>query len=607
MEQRDQSANIPAATRSSATVAVDNVIRRALRVSNPDNAEDVARALLDRYQGDAAAITRESKGEAVVRLPAPIIDTVANTASRAEVLQAREDLDRDLDALVHESQLKDIESELRGWSVAIRSAATAGVSAAGMALDPHERDRAFAARRTLSDYARLARYMAALTSCVSGLFCRLAQSCDVMGHVILVLAGDALAAGGVTRTALVMQTPASDLQMRREAVLAALRNLTGSVQVALAPNDWPRGLTVLGQLHRELERNGAADLRTFLDEGYIGNVFDELIALAANSSSEGLRALGASSVVIVSRLERFVRIASRIAQPSSPPLATFLAAISHFIQSFSAARSGYRLAFVARPPLLFYGLYGIRGADDGTRRLLAIIAHRGRIAELVDCLCCECREGAAEALAVLCKVIYDIDHAIDLMIQGTDHRGRGQAEQRAAAYSLIVGSALNNATIANLVDSINGLRQELDNLLGQLFWDELIPPVNENAAPPVTEDHVLAIINRLHGVLCAQRSSEARWRQLVENMSPICRQDQVQGGGNARNLTPGELIDALINDTMLRLRNAARNALGQGDYDLPDCDTAEAMIPPHMETSLDGLINDIFPDGEGRSELFGRN
>ena len=117
MEQRDQSANIPAATRSSATVAVDNVIRRALRVSNPDNAEDVARALLDRYQGDAAAITRESKGEAVVRLPAPIIDTVANTASRAEVLQAREDLDRDLDALVHESQLKDIESELRGWSV----------------------------------------------------------------------------------------------------------------------------------------------------------------------------------------------------------------------------------------------------------------------------------------------------------------------------------------------------------------------------------------------------------------------------------------------------------------------------------------------------------
>lgn len=603
MEKQNQTTKVANTARSSATVAVDNLIRRSLRVSDPNNPGQLANALLERYQGDAAALTREARGEAVVRIAAPIIDAAPDTAGGAEVRQAREDLDRDLDALVHESQLKDIEAELRGWATAIRAAATAGISAARLALDPNERNRAYAARRTLSDYARLARYMAALTGCVSGLFCRLAQSCDVMGHIILVLAGDALAAGGVTRTSLVLQTPASDLQVRREAVLAALRNLTGSVQQAHAPNEWPRGLTALRQLEHELDANGASDLKALLDESYLSNVFDELIAMAANMSSDGIRALGASSVVLVARLERFIRVTQQIAQPSSPQLATFNAALAHFIQSFSAARSGYRLTFVARPPLLFYGLYGNRGADDATRRLLRIIAHRGRIAELVDCLCCECREGSAEALAVLCKIIYDIDHAIDLLIQGTDHAGRGQAEQRAAAYGFVIAAVLGNQTISPLVDSVTGLRAELDGTRDDLMWNDLISG---------TEEQALAVINRLHSVLCGQQASEARWRQLVENMAPICHQERILAGDTDTDIldpSPGGLIDTLLVDALARLQRAAVDALpppetGDDPFVLPPCVVANPRIPPHHETSLDGLVNDIFADGTDRNELY---
>ena len=40
---------------------------------------------------------------------------------------------------------------------------------------------------------------------------------------------------------------------------------------------------------------------------------------------------------------------------------------------------------IARPPILFYGLYGNAG-DDSDRRLLQIIINRGLLADQLDCL-----------------------------------------------------------------------------------------------------------------------------------------------------------------------------------------------------------------------------
>ena len=97
-----------------------------------------------------------------------------------EIRQATDDLERNLGALVSDIQLKDIAPELRGLSNSVRDAAAMGLAAARLALDPAQRDRAFAARRTLGDYARLTRLLGSVSSLRDGaLLPRVAEH----GHV----------------------------------------------------------------------------------------------------------------------------------------------------------------------------------------------------------------------------------------------------------------------------------------------------------------------------------------------------------------------------------------------------------------------------------------
>ena len=57
-------------------------------------------------------------------------------------------------------------------------------------------------------------------------------------------------------------------------------------------------------------------------------------------------------------------------KPGSRLLAAFLEAIHLFVDGFQGSGSGYRLLFIARPPAVFYGLYGIGGPDKPTERLI---------------------------------------------------------------------------------------------------------------------------------------------------------------------------------------------------------------------------------------------
>ena len=580
-------ATSPLATRSAATVTVDNLIRRALRVSDPTDPGQLARALLDRYKGDADQLARERTGSPLLtRDQAP--PALLQTGERPELAEARADLDRDLDALVSDSKLKDIAPEMRGWSTAIRAAATSGLVAARLALDPAQRDRALAARRTLSDYSRLARYMAALAVQEPGLFCSLAQSCDIMGHLILVLAGEALAEAGVTRTSVILQAPGSDLQIRREAALGALRGLTGAAREAQAPNEWPRALTALRQLHRELTDSGASDLRAFLDESYLGGVFDEMIALTAGGRASQMRALGATSVVTVAQLERFLMVCQTIARPESPQLATFLNAIQYFVQAFSATRAGYRLVYVARPPLLFYGLYGTGGPDVATARLMRLIALRGEIAERLDCLCCGCDDGHAVGLVIGGKALYDIDRGIDLLAMGVDPAGRGSAELRAVGLGYVVRAAARPGAGPRLPKALAGLLGTLDGE-DLLVWDDLFTSLTENEATLRADS-----VNR---VLCAQKVAEARWRDLVASMSSICRQKRILG----ISAQPGvSAIDRLLGDATTQL--GADLAALFPNATLAPCPEIEIRIPQHFETAFEGLVEDVTLTSDGRSE-----
>src|SRR3712207_9388377 len=97
--------------RSPAAAAVDNVLRRTLKVRDPSNPDEVARALLDRYRDQAGALENERTGLPVVLRPEPRPATVTTgpTASfSVEIQQAYDDLERDLDSLIRHWQLKDI-------------------------------------------------------------------------------------------------------------------------------------------------------------------------------------------------------------------------------------------------------------------------------------------------------------------------------------------------------------------------------------------------------------------------------------------------------------------------------------------------------------------
>ncbi|TPE53249.1 hypothetical protein [Amaricoccus solimangrovi] len=570
-----------AALRSPGTVVVDNVIRRSLRVADPTDPRQLARALLDRFAGDAEAIRRERAGTPIQIRTAPPPVIAEAGAGRAELAEAQSDLDCDLDALVNESQIKDIQPELRGWASAIRAAARDGVAYARLALGAAERDRAFAARRALTDYARLSRYLAALTGCVPGLFCRLAQSCDNMGALILVTAGEALAAGGVTSTSVILQSASSELQVRRETVLSALRALQGSAREVSGQRDWPRGVVALRQLHRALEDTGATDLRAYLDEGYLANVFDEMIALVSGRDAEGMRALGATSVVTVAQLERFLRVANGVASPESPPLTSFLAAIQYFIDAFGAARSGHRLVFIARPPLLFYGLYGMSRPDGVTELLLEIIQQRGRFAEALDCFCCCCcDEDAARILVIGGKALYDIDRAIDLLAQAPS--GFTDALLTALAYGFVVRAVRDALKVPSggkqpplsLVGPLNRMRAAAST-----FFQSLPPTLRQPGADELNR-RALAV----HAVLCAQIATERSWIDLVTNMSAKCNHDLLgRRGSEAATVT---LLNKAIDD----LKQVTRGTT------YPPCGSVSITIPRDDDVSLEDIAAKLAPD-----------
>ena len=165
----------------------------------------------------------------------------APTSSQTELQQALDDVERDLRELTTNNLLKDITPELEGWAAAVRSAITEGVTAGRFALAPRQRDKASAIRRQIGEYARMARLVGALTPTLSPVYRKFAQSLDEVAAVLLVLMGEALANLGFSGGRFLLQVPYTELQVRREAAVHALRNLVGATQDAYGPNDWPRG------------------------------------------------------------------------------------------------------------------------------------------------------------------------------------------------------------------------------------------------------------------------------------------------------------------------------------------------------------------------------
>ena len=564
-------------------LALDNLIRRELKVGDPSDPMQVAQALLTRYQNDprARAIAQEAQGlPFLLSAAAPASVVQAPTSSTAEWDQAASDVNRDLRELTTSALLKDITPELQGWAQAVRSAMSEGVNAARFSLDPRQRDKTFAIRRQLGDYARMARLVGALNPPVNMYYRSFAQSLDEVAAVFLVMMGEALANVGFAGGRYLLQAPYSELQVRRDAAIHALRNLVGATQEAFGPNDWPRGLDAYRRLFVTLDAQGQGDLRALLVENELARTMDELIERAAQGTVEGLRALGSTAQLDLERFRRLVAIGRRAVSPESPPLTSYLEALQLFADTFDPS-GGFRLLRIARPPILFYGLYGVDPLQKADRRLTQLLIQRGVLAGQLDCLmACQCDDATTLCQIALDKVLYDVDRAIDLYAVGL--QDLGSPECRASAYSYVIDAALaipcgDQPPTNTTLNTIRGQLRPVDDIRGNSLgdWDVGLAGFAAACTPALRVQE-----------LCIQRDVEARWENLVRTMAPNCLEISRVFGANGR-IT--QVIEGAIN-----------RVLGQPDGTRVDCGRFEPSIPPHYETSLQSIADDVTRDGDGR-------
>lgn len=505
--------------RSKAAVTVDDLVRRYLRVSDPRDPEAVSQALRERYADEQQALDQEAAGLPFFKVTRIDTRCPSDSSTSVEMRQAKEDVSRDLDALVGNALLKDIHPELRGWSQHIRQSVMDGINAARFALDPWQRDQAMATRRLLGDYARIARFVGALTPGMNSAYRSLARSLDEVAASILVTIGEAIAQAGYGGGRFLLQAPASELQARRDAVINALRNLMGSRYATLGQDEWAYGQHALRQVAKYLDEGGLTDLRALFQENHVARVLDELVHWTTRGSAEDLRALGATAHLTLGRFRRLILVSKNIPSPPAPPFAAYLDTIHSFLDAFSSG-AGYRLLYLARPAIAHYGLYGAGGPDTGTRRMLNLTALRGVLAQALDCyMGCDCGSSQVRCQVLLDKLLFDLDRAIDLYAMGTDPEGNGAAEQRAAAYGVVVecflegfigkkdgGALKKGCTVGQGKGSLKCNLEEIEKLLLYRTLSEY----------PGTA------LERMHQELCIQRDGEAEWESLLHTLAPGC-------------------------------------------------------------------------------------
>jgi hypothetical protein len=631
-------------------LAFDNLVRRELKIADPGNAQEVAEALLKRYKDDprANAIQQEALGLPFLQAytSTPVVQVVP-TASDKEWQQAVDDTERDLRELTTNTLLKDVMPELTGWTQAIRSVLGEVEGSARFALDPRQRDKTLSLRRQLSDYARFARLVGVLTPDANAVYRQLGMSLDEAAAVAMVRVGEALANAGFSGNYLI-QTPYAELQQRRDAVVYALRGLSGATQEAFAPGEWPRGLNAYRKLYEALEEQGQGELRSLLVENELSRVMDDIIQRAGNGTAEGLRAAGATAEMDMLRFRRLIATARNIVRPESPPLTTFLEALQLFADGFSPS-GGSRLLRIARPPILLYGIYGSQGVGGSDARLLRLVSLRNQLADQLDCLDCGCDSGVLRAALDL--GLHGVDRAIDLYAGGREDFGNSECRASAFAYVLMAilehvssnalrdvreldkrgravkaailaefqnprqrqaaqsrwrstaqristllrvmdASQCNGATSVASLDRVTKVLRQLIVVLAPFLDAAGLPPADwDTTQEQFLDDPFVQMRER---ELRLQRSIEKGWPALVASLAPGCAGDELIVG-------PAGVLESIVDRARcLNDKGAVLDTNLEFQVQAPAIIENPSSLPPDLATSSDGFINDIFNDGEGR-------
>jgi hypothetical protein len=253
--------------------------------------------------------------------------------------------------------------------------------------------------------------------------------------------GESLASVGFASGYYLLQVPLAELQQRRDSVIFALRNFMGGAQQAYGPDDWPRGIDAYRRLYNWLEQQGQGDLRSLLIENEIAQSMDALISRAQNGTAEGLRALGVTAQLDIERFRRMAIVAPGAMYRNghydrSPPLEAYLQALELFADTFRPA-GGLRLMRIARPAILFYGIYNPNVLEDD-RDLVELVMIRGNLATILDSLFPAAGARSVDPQVLLDMVLLELDRGIDLLALDANPKERGPTVRRAVAYCMII-------------------------------------------------------------------------------------------------------------------------------------------------------------------------
>jgi len=533
---------------AASTLALDNMLRNQLRVSDPRNAKDVAEGLLSYYQDlpQAAGIRQEALG--LPFLPARAMNTpmaaATPTSSDAEYGIANGDVEKALQDLSNNPLTNDITPEMQGWGDSVRTAIVQGHAAAGHGLDPAQRDKVMSVRRQLGEYARMARFVGSLSPGMTQNYRRLGRALDEVSAVLLVMLGESLASVGFASGYYLLQVPLQELQQRRDAVIYALRNFNGGAQQSYGPDDWPRGIDAYRRVYTWLEEQGQGDLRSLLLENEVARTMDTLISRAQNGTPEGLRALGVTAQLDIERFRRMVIVAPGAMAlenghfDRSPPLEAYLQALALFSETFKSA-GGLRLLRIARPPILLYGLYNVNQLEDDNA-LFDLISVRGTLATIFDGLFPSNSSRGVQPQILLDMLLLQLDRGVDLLALSSSTAESRRTESRALAFWAIV-AVIRGLLGGTYVGTGSG---PIDMLIRDhphgMFAQDVTSISNDYLNAATNVPGLMRAFNRYTGIpltavpsalhprqraavaeeLRVQSSLEDRWENLVRTVAP---------------------------------------------------------------------------------------
>lgn len=608
----------PAQDSRQTALAIDNLLRRELKVGDPRDPAQLARALRERYQGNRRADAIDGEARGLPFLQTPLQRPLSEPAPAAldqDLAEVRTRIRDDLAGLIADPLTSTLRPELEGWQTAIGSALDEGFASARLGLDPGRRDIAFGARRQLGEYARLARLVGLFSPALNAQYRALATSLDDAATVMLVMVGDAMANLGMTGGRFLLKTAYSELQARRDTVLTALRRIDGIGGLSggsSSDSHWPRGLRAHRQLNLLLEARGQGELRSLLHEPELARTMDELIQLAGGGTPQGLRTIGSTAWAPLARMRRFVRTVGGLVDPASHELTGLVEALRLFVEGFQSA-GGFRLLRVARPALMSQTGGGLVDETPADRRLVALTQLRPAFADQVESWMPCCGDlPALQAQAALDRVLFDMDRAIDAYATGSAEIGL--CEVRASAMHLLTQSLVENAVRVNGVQRdtwpgrpgrpagppgwVTALRQRMDgkplrNYLVSISG--LVRPVAGGAGMGLWRETTLVLYDRAFDdnlAIAGEDAPQPRFAQLLH--------DEIANGLDADDqwvtvlrqmATDAGALQGVIdgNTGLIDWQDSALAFIHTVSGVAPHAALPNAAMPPHFEVSLERM------------------